>query len=81
MKKILLQLFSWFFPNEKDLVKNKYEILTLLFTSDHQNISSKDSILLMDSVKKEFDSELKKRYLEAQIEIEDIDTYFRELNK
>lgn len=76
-KKTYFRLLAWFSPSEKDLVKNKYEILTLLFTSDYQSITSKESIVLMESVQKEFESELRKRYLNHHIEIEAIDTYFK----
>jgi len=76
-RKNYFRLLAWFFPSEKDLVKNKYAILTLLFTCDHQSISSKETIQLINSVIEEVDTELKKRYTNHHVEIEAIDTYFK----
>jgi hypothetical protein len=76
-KRAFFKFLSWLIPSEKDFVKNKYIILQLLFTCEHQSITSKESIELFESVKKEFDSELEKRELHHKTEMESIQTYFK----
>ena len=57
---------------------NKHIILKHLFSSDFQELSIKESIELFKDVEKDFNSELSKKYIEAQIIIADIDEYNKE---
>lgn len=57
---------------------NKHIILKHLFSSDFQELSIKESIELFKDVEKDFNSELSKKYIEAQIIIADIEEYNKE---
>lgn len=76
--KFILKLLSFIIPTEVDLTKSKYSILSLLFTYENQSISTEESIKLFLEVQGDFESELKKRYLESQMEVSRIDDYFRD---
>ena len=70
-----MKFLSWFIARETTIMDNKHIILKHLFSSDLQELSTKESIELFKEVEKEFNSELSKRYIEAQIIISDIDQY------
>jgi len=76
MKNQLFKLLSYMLPKEKNITKNYYEILALLFNSNYAPITTKESIELFKEVSREFHNELNKRSLEAKIEIADIDEYY-----
>jgi hypothetical protein len=81
IKKLWFQFIGKFIPTQEvqkeDLDKNKSTILKLLFTCNHEHISSAESIELWNSVKPDYERELRKRYLNHQMESEAIDQYFR----
>lgn len=81
MRELLFKFLAWMFPSEKDLLKNKHLILRALFICEHKELSTEESLELFQSVQREFHRELQKRYLDAKIEAEFIDGYFRVLSE
>jgi len=69
---------KWLSPKETTIMDNKHIILKHLFSSDFQELSIKESIELFKDVEKDFNSELSKKYIEAQIIIADIEEYNKE---
>jgi hypothetical protein len=72
---IIIKFFKWVVPKETSILDNKNNILKLLFSSEFQTLSTKESIDLFKDVESDFNKELSKRYINAQIEIADIDEY------
>ena len=77
MNKLSEKISSWFSPTEKNVSKNKGLIMSLLFQSEYQELTTQESIQLFEVVKKEFESELGRRGIDAEIEREDINQYFK----
>jgi len=80
MKKAYFNFLKWIFPNEKNIVKNKFDILSLLFNSENLQLSTKESIDLFKEVQTEFHQTLAKRSIDAQIVVADVEEYFDKLN-
>jgi hypothetical protein len=78
IKKIILRILKWLSPKETTIMDNKHIILKHLFSSDFQELSIKESIELFKDVEKDFNAELSKKYIEAQIIIADIEEYNKE---
>lgn len=77
MSKLSEKISNWFSPTEKNVSKNKGLIMSLLFQSEYQELTTQESIQLFEVVKKEFESELGRRVINAEIEREDINQYFK----
>jgi hypothetical protein len=81
MIKITEILSKFFYPNEKNVSKNKSLIMDLLFNSEFETLTTQESIELFKSVKRDFEAEISQRGLDAEIETEDINLYFKENGK
>jgi len=75
--KIIEKLKLSFNAEKKNVSENKTLIIDLLFNSNFEKLTTTESIDLFNSVKKAFESELSERNINAEIEKEDINNYFK----
>ena len=81
MTKIKIRWFrilSFFLPTEKNITKNKAEILNLLTHSEFKPLSVQESIELWRSVEQSFKAELTKRRKEAKQDVAIINIFMPE---
>ena len=78
MKKVKDKVLNFFFPNEKNVEKNKSDIMNLLFYSEFKELSTEESIEVFNSVREDFENKLRERLTKSTLEKTNINDY---LNK
>ena len=75
--KIIEKFKLSFNAEKKNVSENKTLIMDLLFNSNFEKLTTTESIELFNSVKKAFESELSEININAEIEKDHINNYFK----
>lgn len=81
MKKVKDKILNFFFPNEKNVEKNKSDIMNLLFYSEFKELSTEESIEIFNSVRVGFENKLRQRRTESTLVNNNINNYFEKNGK
>lgn len=74
----IIWLSKFLLPTEKNIPKNKEDIMKSLFVSEFKELTTEESIKLFNEIEKDFYSKLSQRYIDAQIVVADIEKQFKE---